>query len=199
MGNFIGVGFGQVSFVLTSPGALANFIVTHGFEDIPGTGLAGTAAAAWLAAFTAAGRPLLPANYSSQFTLVRVDATIGTATGPVIGSASSGVVGTGALESAPFNCAVLINKGTARGGRRGRGRMFWPSMFVAESNIGPAGTIAAPQLATLQGLFNASLGALGATNYPPVLLHDSSEVAPDPVASWAIQSKLATQRTRLRK
>jgi hypothetical protein len=199
MGVFLGVGYGQMSIVISTPGAPANLVVTHGFEDVPGTGLAATAAAAWKTAMTAAGRILLPANYSNEFTVVRFDATIMTATGPVIGSAASGVVGTSAITCCPLNTAILVNKSTARGGRRGRGRMFWPAMFVAEGNVGAAGTIAAPQLATLNTLFQDTHTALLSTNYPPFLLHDVSEVAPDGVQNWLIQSKVATQRTRLRK
>lgn len=199
MGVFIGNGYGQATLVFSSPGLLAPLVVTHGLKDVPGTGLAAAASAAWAAALVAGGRILAPGSYANSYTFERVDVTIGTPTGPVLGTTSVAVTGTAAFNPAPANCAILVRKTTARGGRRGRGRNFWPPMFVDEGNVGPSGTIAAAQVTALGILLASTIIALNATNYPAFLLHDVSEIAPDAVTSWPLQTRLATQRTRLRK
>lgn len=199
MGVFIGTGFGQVTFVLQCAGAPANVVWTHGFRDDGASPDAAVAAQQWANAFTAAGRPYAAANFGNHYTFVRVDATIGTSTGPIIGSFTVNTVGTLAGEEVPVNSAILMQKSTSRGGRRGRGRAYLPPAHVIEGNIGPSGTIAAVQLAAVEALYDAAYTVLDATAYPPYLLHSASEVAPDHVLSWTLSSKLATQRTRMRK
>lgn len=199
MGVFIGVGYGQVTVSFLCAGIPTPMVFTHGFKDNLGTGLAVAAATAWNTALTGSGRPLIPANVSTSYTHVETKAVIGTPTGPVTGVVSPGAVGTLVAEAMPPNCAVLIRKATSRGGRRGRGRMYVPPFNVAEGNVGPAGTIASAQLSAIQTLWSNCLTQLNSGDYPPYLLHETSEVAPDAVFSWNVQARVATQRTRLRK
>lgn len=199
MGVFIGVGYGQASLVMNATGTSWNQVVTWGFKDTAGTGSPSAALAAIGPVATGTGKFFNGANISSQYSLVRLDVTIGTASGPVIGTTAYGVTGTASLNSPPANCAILCSKATARGGRRGRGRMFISPAFVDEGNVGASGTIAAGTLAALQTKITTLLSDLAGTAYPMYLLHDSSEVAPDAVTVLTLQSRMATQRTRMRK
>ena len=199
MGVVIPVGYGQMSMVFTCSGAPQPVMWTHGFRDDNPIPSPVTAAATWRAALTAAGRPYAAGNFSTGYIMVAVKATIMTATGPIIGEDPVNVAGTLAAGECPVNTAVLMQKATARGGRRGRGRAYLPPCNVSEVNIGPSGTIANAQLVALQALFTAAYVSIDATDYPPYLLHDFSEVPPDHVDAWTLQARVATQRTRMRK
>lgn len=199
MGVHIPTGYGQVTFVFQPTGAAQNVVITHGFKNNSGFEDPSNAADDWHLISNAAGRPFETSNIGTQWTFVRVDATIMTSTGPLVGTKAVGVAGTLAIEALPLNCAFLVAKGTARGGRRGRGRMFVPPMSVAESNIGPTGVIVAASLAAQQTKWSAMRTAAVAGSYDPYLLHDTSEIAPDEVTSWNMNARIATQRTRLRR
>lgn len=199
MGVFIGTGYGQVTFVFQPFGTSQNVVITHGFKNNSGADLPDDAAEDWRAVFTAAGRPFETSNIGTQWTFVRVDAVIMTSTGPLLGTAPHGVTGTLAAEALPLNCSFLVAKSTSRGGRRGRGRLFVPPFSVAEGNIGPTGVIVGASLTAQQAKWTAARTAQAAGDYPPYLLHDTSEIAPDPVNLWTMQARIATQRTRLRR
>lgn len=99
------------------------------------------------------------------------------------------------------NSAVLIRKDTASGGRRNRGRMYVPG-FGLRSLVTPAGLIDPSyledfntNLATMLATINAGTG-FNATNLG--VLHSEPPSAPAVITSLVAQSKLATQRRRLR-
>jgi len=105
----------------------------------------------------------------------------------------------------PPNCAFLVRKRTSLSGRRGRGRMYLPG--VPEGLVDPAGNITGSAVTDLQnGLDNwwDELTGVppGTSAYPPVVLHRSEgagvEPAPTPILSFQAESKIATQRRRLR-
>lgn len=199
MGVHIPTGYGQVTFVFQPVGSTQNVVITHGFKDNGASPDPAAAATDWGTDFTAAGRPFETSNIGTQWVFVRVDATIQTSTGPLIGTWPRGVTGTLAIEALPTNCAFLVAKATPRGGRRGRGRMFVPPFSVAEGNIGPTGTIASASLTAQQSKWNSALLANVAGDYPSYLLHDTSEIAPDVISTWTMNTRIATQRTRLRR
>lgn len=114
---------------------------------------------------------------------------------PVNGGVTSG--------SCPPNTSFLIRKGTGQGGRRNRGRMYIPG--VPREAIFANGDIATTTVTGLQTRVDdlqdgPTLVDAGFTT--PVLLHglglSPTPVSPTPVTSLNVQTKVATQRRRLR-
>ena len=104
------------------------------------------------------------------------------------------------------NTAVLVAKVTGLGGRKNRGRLYWPS--IADNTTNNVGTIDSATVTAYQSSFNDFLDDLAtATGVTPpatgmVILHnDVSLPVPDPtpVTSLAVRSVVATQRRRLRR
>lgn len=199
MGVIIPNGYGQASFKFQNTSNPKLFVVTFGFKDNTGSGLANTAAGLWHSYFTATGRPFNVAKMSNEYAMVECAVTIMTLTGPIVGSYAPANVGTVVTNSLPRNCAMLVRKNTSRGGRHGRGRMYVPPFNFDEANVSSAGAIAAGTLAPIQTLYADALTAAQAGQYPPYLLHESPSVTPDAVTSIVCQGTLATQRTRMRK
>ena len=118
-------------------------------------------------------------------------------TGPAAEVAAT-VAGTSASEPLPPNVSVLIAKNTPMGGRWGKGRMFLPGL--PEGSTPGGGVIAATPLAELQGKFMALLTKLSTSTLPMMLLHsrEGGPLSPLTVVSLSVQSRMATQRRRLR-
>lgn len=98
----------------------------------------------------------------------------------------------------PPNCAVLVQKRTALGGRRNRGRFYVPG--IPEGNVDEVGTIAGATLSTWQTIVNDILSTFVAllTVDACVLLHNTAPFAPTPITDLEVAAKIATQRRRLR-
>lgn len=111
--------------------------------------------------------------------------------------------GTGGLyasaSAVPPQVSVIVNKGTALGGRSGRGRMFVPG--IPEGSVTPAGLIDGG----VQSDWNTDLiefaTALAGDDLSLVLLHgpDSPVTVPTPITSLIVSAKVGTQRDRLRR
>jgi hypothetical protein len=110
---------------------------------------------------------------------------------------------TGDVE--PSSVAVLARKVTLTGGRRGRGRIYFP-WILPHDKVDDVGQIDPTFKVTLQNMANdwmvllsSARGGVQAT--PMVLLHNSegSTTAPGPsaVTGLVIQSLIGTQRRRL--
>lgn len=156
------------------------------------------------AAFAASGSlfSILDANVTLQNTRV----SLGTdGAEDIVGSDPTTVACTLTLVSTPPNCAVLAHKTTARGGRRGRGRMYLP-WVVAGNNVSEAGALQAGDITRIQNGITAWRVAVGATAGPLVLLHRNSGPAvqpptvpgpPNPILNMIVDPLIATQRRRL--
>lgn len=114
-------------------------------------------------------------------------------------------VGTDNVEKLPPNNALLIHKRTARGGRRGRGRMFLP-WFMGEGAVSETGSIIPSAVTIVQAAMNTILPNLTGNSVPMYLLHDSSEVGtahptvpglPNAVTQLVVDPLVSTQRRRL--
>lgn len=112
------------------------------------------------------------------------------------------VAGTGVGSSLPNNCAALAKKSTSLGGRRNRGRMYFPCPLESEVDTAGLNTTAAitawnTQLTKLLpgGSIHTAFGFLG----DAVVLHDSGSQTPATMTDLACQSKIATQRRRMRR
>jgi hypothetical protein len=121
--------------------------------------------------------------------------------GPVASGAyavsAGGGGGSGAGTNVTANTAVLIRKATQFGGRQNSGRMFWP--WVSEGNVTGAGFVAGGTVTALQNAMNLFLSDLAAADLSLALLHSGVSPEPQLVTSLAVQSKVATQRRRLRR
>lgn len=93
---------------------------------------------------------------------------------------------------------LLVRKNTAMGGRRGRGRNFWP--LIGESAVGNGGFIQGETLALFQQRFDFFLQKLQGLDMPMVLLH-GEQTKPTPplyITGLSVQPQIASQRRRLR-
>lgn len=111
-------------------------------------------------------------------------------------------------SAAPANLATLVRKVTASGGRRGRGRFYWPAL-VMDGEVDELGLLSSTLVDDLQGAFNLAhaslMSGLGGSPIPtpPVVLHDSEgagiEPVPTPITSFSVQQLAGTQRRRMRR
>lgn len=157
----------------------------------------------WLTSFTAG-------MYSSAYTFVGVSVSIGQDGDPLVSEFTQPIVGSANWEVVPQNCAILVRKVTALGGKRGTGRMFLPPAFAPDNAVSHHGFLSNAQQAAIQeGLDNfrdqMAVGPSeeGTGNQPPVLLHNSEAgaepVPPTTILRLACQPQVATQRQRLRR
>jgi hypothetical protein len=136
----------------------------------------------------------LPTSVSINSILVKFGPN---ATGPF---ADLGVAedGTGSSGDVNPNMAMLIKKVTNEGGRKGRGRMYWP---VAEDQVGQAGVLktSPDQVAAMNGALADWQDDLTTADLPPVLLHNDEDDPPTVITLFSTQAITATQRRRLRR
>lgn len=120
-----------------------------------------------------------------------------TASGFTVFEGNEPALGTAAGSAIPSNCAVLINKVTAQGGRRHRGRFYFPPVHVAESNVDARGQI--NSVSFLTSLFNEFYDRLIASSEipPPVVFHSDGS-AGTLITAFSPDSVIATQRKRMR-
>lgn len=137
-------------------------------------------------------------NQSSDVALTSVLVKFGpTATGPSAVWATN-IPGTNTTAS-PSQVAYLANKNTGLGGRQGKGRMYIPG--VPEARVDQGGILTGGQQGFLQTALDNLHAFLLTNDLLPVLLRapDSPIQVPAPVISFTAQSKVATQRRRLRR
>ena len=144
----------------------------------------------------------LGGGMSTEIELVSVDVVVGQDGGdPITTNVPMGISGLDGDFPLPPNTALLIKKSTGTGGRRGRGRMFIPG-FSLFGQIDPAGVIGSTRLGELQtattdwyeGLLDDTVDPA----LPPVLFHATAPFTPSPILTLSVDSKVATQRRRLR-
>ena len=155
-------------------------------------------------AFTATNS--LYTKLDANVTLLASRVSMGTdGTEDIVGINSNPVTCMSSMVGPPPNVAVLVHKRTARGGRRGRGRMYIP-WALATTDITEAGIITGTTVSGWQTAVDAWAASLAAGAGPLVILHRSSlpgttkpTVAgpPNPVTSLTVDTLVATQRRRL--
>lgn len=113
-------------------------------------------------------------------------------------SVGAAVAGTNAGPGLPPNCAFLVQKRSAIGGRKNRGRMFLPAGFgVGEDSVPVTGVMAEAQRAALQARLTPAF--LGTEDR--VIFHDEATPGshtPTVITSLTMLARLATVRRRLR-
>lgn len=193
----IPTGFGQANFRFGGAGLPTGAEVTMGFRLLTGSAVLPNDIAADLADVW---NTSVKTQQCNQIVLDEVYVKLGpNATGPD-GVSSYGVAGTLSADMASCNTAILWRKVTGAGGRRGRGRMFWPG--PRETDIGPNGALSAGALTS----WNTTIGnfSAGLAYYfiQPVLLHSAGITvtpAPTDITSFAVLPIAGTQRQRMRR
>ncbi len=93
--------------------------------------------------------------------------------------------------------ALLVTKETASGGRKNRGRSFYPGLI--EADVAQGGVLTSTALTAFQTIMTAWLDALTADGIPMVILHDDGGVtAPTVVTNYSVQALTGIQKRRLR-
>lgn len=188
-------GFADVAYGMTLAGDPEPMFVTMGWEWV-----SGPPAIEVLEGHYGRFVTLVRARYTSSFTFSECRFTFGTSTGniPIVVFPEAPLAGsrTG-VNHMPNNSALLIRKATALGGRKNRGRMFFPS--PTEENVGVVGDVLTAERTAWNTMLTAWLtGEATTLGLQPVLLHADGVTVPTVVTGLQTQSKIATQRRRLR-
>ncbi len=150
-------------------------------------------------------------HFPTTLTVVGADVTLGQDGGPpskqFVGN-TQGATGGKSQAMLPQNCALLVQKNTALGGRRNRGRAFIPSVLQDDwvDNVGAITPAARNELQTVADqwweFMNESEPPFN--NIPMVILHGSEGAPiqaaedPTPVTGFSVDPVISTQRRRLR-
>lgn len=196
MGTIIPEGFAQVTVVMRGPGATKNSTWSMGAAPSSIGGMA-SLLETWDEALTLANRPCNTGSMVTGWQYLGLEATYMDASGPLMYALPNSVTGTKDGAAMPVNCAFLVTKSTASGGRQGRGRIFFPPSLLGESGIDAGGFLAPGIVPTLQEYFTGMLDDMQVGLVPPYLLHDGAAV-PYEILSLNLQGQIATQRRRLR-
>lgn len=189
-------GYADVSVGITLTGMTRVAYITFGVDPTATDPV--TVNTSVMAAIQSAGS--LVSMIDSGAIITRLRVSLGTdGAEDLVSDVGYSVSGGKSATSLPPNCALLVHKRTARGGRRGRGRLFIP-WAVAETDVDEAGIITAPVVTTAQTASNAFLTALGVNNVPMAVLHSpgqTAEGAPNLVTGLTVDRLISTQRRRL--
>jgi hypothetical protein len=171
MAEIIPEGFAQLELTMRHALLTRPALVTWG-QAHTGSVTVGTVNALWGVVFNA-----IDSTTDSSVTIGPLKAVVGTATDEhlVVQGSSFGVgtvVATGFLNAGQ---AVLVRKLTSRGGRRGRGRFYWP-WIIDEGSINEVGQLDASAVANLEALFDQLLIDIAAVSGwdEMVVLHSPS-------------------------
>lgn len=201
--------FGQITHEFTGTQLPNGAAVVYGIANPLSINVDAVASLA-LTAFS-----LIMPQLSAGITLVNTRAKLGPdETGPSFEEGSSVAGGVASANGLTPNAAYLCTKGTAVGGRRGKGRMYIPG--CSETVVDPNGQLTGAFRITLQGLVDDFMASLLTNDIPMALLHGPATewtlvdgqprrvpVAgpipdPDPVLSLTVAASVGTQRRRLR-
>lgn len=203
-------GFAEITYKFTGAAAPRGAYVVFGVQNVADVG-APTVANLARASFTSS---TMPARLTDDVALTEVRAKLGPDATGDFASETGSWPGTQATTSFPPQVATLVRKVTGSGGRRGRGRMYFPG--VPETGVDDAGIISAAGVTAWNLALADFLGALSGNDLPMYLLHDPATIwtlvngqprrvpisgpipAPDVVSSLIVDPKVATQRRRLR-
>lgn len=202
-------GFAQIALVFRLAGDAEPMVTTFGVDLDPTDTNASEAlrriSIVWQTV------PALSTVMSNQYRLINLRAAIGQDGGPPVQAELAADIPGGATSAPlPQNCAILVRKRSALAGREGRGRMYIPGH--PETQVDAAGVLDSTANADLSLRWPQFLTRLaappGAENgntlpCPMVLLHTSPQLGltppPTPVTSLTHDSRIATQRRRLRR
>lgn len=136
-------------------------------------------------------------DLADGWTYMGLETKLGTPSGDSVAFTTVAEDGTFAVECLPVNCAFLIRKRTSHGGRHGVGRMYFPSgLCIGEGDVTPAGMIDSGSITAINTKLEAWRADLATALVPMIVKDDTDD--DHVVTSLVIDSKIATQRRRLR-
>jgi len=141
-------------------------------------------------------------DLSGAYTMVGARCYVGSDGDYPVGEFTVASGGGSGATVCPSNCAMLIKKLSALGGRRNRGRMFIPPGYMSEANVDHNGFITPGTLATLQSdadNFYADITSASTLTDGAVIFHTESPTAPTLITSLTVAPQIATMRQRMRK
>jgi len=185
-------GYGQVTHFFSSPGYPVGAAITYGIARAD-SGLSSADIAA-LAHDNLGDN--WTAFWSSQTSLVQTLCKFGPNASGESALATGTRTGTGSVDSAPPNTALLIRKNTAVGGRSGRGRLFM--VGLADSSVVAGGFIGSGAQTAAQTAADTWFARMTAEDWPMALLHAATS-DPTVVTGLTVQGTAATIRRRLRR
>lgn len=136
------------------------------------------------------------ADLSNQVFLESVLVKLGPNDTGAFAQVDVGEVGGASLINVPPQVAYIVQKRTAAGGRKNRGRLYMPGLPRAATN--DQGEILPDNLVTLNTDWNGFFVDTSTGGSNPVVLH-SSVLTPTPITSFNVEQLLATQRRRQRR
>ena len=190
-------GWANMTWVISRAGDLEPYTTSLGLE----LGASGFVVADAIA-LTDAIETTTRACLGTTETFVRVDYAYNEGDGVQEYSDDVNLAGTlvASTALAPQNTAALIQKGTQRPGRSGRGRMYWPTL--TDSDVDNVGIVTPAVKTRLLAMLNALTAAITAAEgfVWPVVLHSTTGGGePDRITSFTVSNQAATQRRRMRK
>lgn len=197
MAEMIPAGYGKATFVFTASGITKELTSSIGVQlnaavDFP------EYAAYLYDRMVATGNPAAPGTMNVAWVFQGVDMFQQGETDFYTFSYRVPSAGTVASWGTPVvNTSYLINKNATAGGRRNRGRMFWPPATLNETFVNQAGTLEGGSQAAEQGRWDLMVDAFEGGEMTPVILHSAAGL-PTPIVSFSVGSTVATQRRRLR-
>lgn len=190
-------GFADVSMEFRHTLMSRSAYITFGVDPTSADPIAIATAVA--AAYTAAGslRTLVDTDTVLRDITVRLGQD---GAPPLVGTNQPNSTGQAAGQtSLPPNCAVLVHKKTALGGRRYRGRLFLP-WCIGEGSVDESGVIGSSNVTAMTAALEVWRAALASGTNPMVILH-STGISPvptaTPVTSLQADPLISTQRRRL--
>ncbi len=135
--------------------------------------------------------------------MVGLNVRVGQDGAPLVRQVTMDKTGLGSGVVLPPNVAVVVNKLTALGGRRNRGRLFWPS--IPEGDVDSLGLISIARRDAYQVVFDALLsnleggGGFSQNTDAMVIFHTLPPATPTVVESLRVERLVGTQRRRLRR
>lgn len=194
--------YAQVSFVFSGDACPTGAMVTHGL-GLPtvGASLSEVGNQVVSSVIEAEFAPIIENDSSFDKVIVKLGPVD---TGP-FGEFSVGLDGDAGSQGTAPQVSALVKKQTAVGGRRARGRLYWP--FVMDSWSGDNGVLDSGPQDTITSIWNAYRSSLEAADYTCVVLHSQPPPpkppvtlpAPTVITAFLCQAQVATQRRRNRR
>lgn len=196
MGVIVPQGFAQCVLKLSHEGDAELMVSTIGVVPLGATVPEDIATVVYNAATHADG-PMVASRINDEYTFVGVTAFYRDSTGFLVFEHDDPVEGTQSGQPLPSNCALLIRKLTAVGGRKNKGRMYLPAYFGAETTVDGNGNITS-NIASLRAVWDEFIEHLAdGGGVAPRLFHSDGSAA-TVITGLFVESKIATQRRRMR-
>jgi len=188
-------GFGQANLKFTGAACPSGAEVTFGFDNTAASLGLSAIATAFATAYSDNIRDIIDGDATLSAVLVKLGPN---STGPS-GEFGFAISGTATGSPVTPNTSLLVQKVTASGGRRGRGRSYWPGF--TEADVDGGGVITSGYLVTVQAKCDGFLADLLAADVPMMLLHadSGSPPPPDQVTDYVAAARMGTQRRRMRR